>query len=280
LTIFSSSLISNKSYIRGLISGIKMTLDYSVNSGVGRIIFNRPDVLNSINREMAMAMQKALKDFSNDTSVRAIHITGEGRAFSAGQDLEEAINTEGPGLHAIVRDHYNPIISLLRNIEKPVVCAVNGVAAGAGANIALACDIIFAASSASFIQAFSKIGLIPDSGGTFFLPRLIGFQRASALMMLGDKVKAEEALQMGMIYKVCEDDKLQVESLACAEKLSKMPTKGLGYTKRALNLSLFNNLEDQLDVEEDLQTRSGKTSDYREGVQAFLEKRAPDFKGE
>jgi len=257
-----------------------MSLKFIVENGVGKINFNRPDVLNSFNKEMALAFQKTLKDCRDNPEVRAIHITGEGRAFCAGQDLAEAIATDGPGLENIVRDHYNPIIMLLREIEKPVVCAVNGVAAGAGANIALACDIIFAGASSSFIQAFSKIGLIPDSGGTYFLPRLVGFQKATALMMLGDKVKAADALAMGMIYKVCDDAVLLQESVECAEKLAKMPTKGLGYTKRALNLSMNNNLEEQLKVEGELQTTSGKTYDYNEGVNAFLQKRPPVFKGE
>ena len=256
-----------------------MTINFSVSDGVANIILNRPEVLNSINREMALALQQVLKECERSDEVRALHITGEGRAFSAGQDLAEAIDDNGPGLNTIVRDHYNPIISMLRGIEKPVICAVNGVAAGAGANIALACDIVFAGMSASFIQAFSKIGLIPDSGGTFFLPRLIGIQRATALMMLGEKVKAQDAMQMGMIYKVCEDSELQQVSMNCASTLAKMPTKGLGYTKRALNLSLFNNLDDQLDVEENLQTKAGQTTDYREGVNAFLQKRTPEFKG-
>ena len=256
-----------------------MTINYSLDQGVAKIVLNRPEVLNSVNKEMALALQKVLQNCEKDPAVRALHITGEGRAFCAGQDLAEAIAEDGPGLNSIVRDHYNPIISMIRGIEKPVVCAVNGVAAGAGANIALACDIVFAGMSASFIQAFSKIGLIPDSGGTFFLPRLIGLQRATALMMLGDKVKAVDALQMGMIYKVCEDQDLQQQSLDCAMLLAKMPTKGLGYTKRALNLSLFNNLDDQLDVEESLQTKAGQTIDYKEGVNAFLQKRTPEFKG-
>ncbi len=256
-----------------------MTVNFTIENGVAKIVLNRPDVLNSFNKEMAFALQKVLQDCERNNEVRALHITGEGRAFCAGQDLAEAIATDGPGLNSIVRDHYNPIISSIRSIEKPVVCAVNGVAAGAGANLALACDIIFAANSASFIQAFSKIGLIPDSGGTFFLPRLVGFQRATALMMLGEKVKAADALTMGMIYKVCEDENLQQQSMDCAVLLARMPTKGLGLTKRALNLSMFNNLDDQLDVEELLQTKAGQTADYSEGVNAFLEKRSPEFKG-
>lgn len=256
-------------------------IDFEITEqGVGKIMFNRPDVLNSFNREMALQLHEALDECNINPAVRAIHITGSGRAFCAGQDLAEVVDPNGPELQSIVREHYNPIILKMRAIEKPVIVGVNGVAAGAGANIALAGDVVMAASSASFIQAFSKIGLIPDSGGTFFLPRLIGFQRASALIMLGDKVKAEEALAMGMIYKVVEDEQLESESFAVATKLASMPTKGLGYTKRALNMSLFNNLEDQLDVEEQLQTAAGQTYDYNEGVAAFLEKRKPIFKGE
>lgn len=253
---------------------------YSVINGVAHIKLNRPDKFNSFNREMALAMQEALKNAEADKIVRAIYITGEGKAFCAGQDLSEAINPDGPGIQKIVKEHYNPIITLIRQIEKPIVCGVNGVAAGAGANIALACDVVIAAKSASFIQAFSKIGLIPDSAGTFFLPRLIGFQRASALMILGDKVNADDALQMGMLYKVIADEQLQEEALKVAETLAQMPTKGIGLTKRLLNESMFNNLENQLKREEIIQAEAGLTYDYNEGVKAFLEKRKPIFKGE
>jgi 2-(1,2-epoxy-1,2-dihydrophenyl)acetyl-CoA isomerase len=253
---------------------------YSVINGVAHIKLNRPDKFNSFNREMALAMQDALKNAEADKNVRAIYVTGEGKAFCAGQDLSEAINPDGPGIQKIVREHYNPIVTLIRQIEKPIVCGVNGVAAGAGANIALACDVVIAAKSASFIQAFSKIGLIPDSAGTFFLPRLIGFQRASALMMLGDKVNADDALQMGMLYKVIADEQLQEEAVKVAETLAQMPTKGIGLTKRLLNESLYNNLETQISREEIVQAEAGQTYDYKEGVNAFLEKRKPVFKGE
>src|ERR1041385_8192324 len=202
------------------------------NGNIAVIKLNRPEKFNSFNREMALQLQDALDKAEQDASVRAILFTGEGKAFCAGQDLSEAIDASGPGIEKIVNEHYNPIILRLRKIEKPIVCAVNGVAAGAGANIALACDILIAGNSASFIQAFSKIALIPDSGGTFILPKLIGFGKASALMMLGDKVSGADAERMGMIYKVCDDDKLQQEAMAMATTLSEMPTKGLGLTKK------------------------------------------------
>ncbi|HLC82915.1 MAG TPA: enoyl-CoA hydratase-related protein [Bacteroidia bacterium] len=245
-----------------------------------KITLNRPDKFNSFNREMAMELQDALDIVSLDQSIRAVLLTGEGKAFCAGQDLSEAMDVNGPGIERIVREHYNPIILKIRKLEKPVVCAVNGVAAGAGANIALACDVVIAGVSVSFIQAFSKIGLIPDSGGTFFLPRLIGLGKASALMMLGDKVSATDAERIGMIYKVAEDVSLQNDAMAIAKTLADMPTKAMGLTKRLLNESLENTLDKQLSYEADIQVQATLTHDYKEGVNAFLEKRKPVFKGE
>ncbi len=251
-----------------------------IDGTVLKITLNRPDKFNSFNREMALQMQEALDKAENDKIIRAVYITGEGKAFCAGQDLTEATDKNGPGIERIVREHYNPIILKLRSIEKPIVCAVNGVAAGAGANIALACDVVVAGSSVAFIQAFSKIGLIPDSGGTFFLPRLIGLGKASALMMLGDKISATDAEKMGMIYKVVDDENLQTEAIAIARTLSELPTKGIGLTKRLLNRSLFNTLDKQLEYEKDMQIHAAASYDYTEGVNAFLEKRKPVFKGE
>ena len=248
-------------------------------NGVCTLTLNRPTVFNSFNQTMAFQLQEALDACAIDETVRVVVIKGEGKAFCAGQDLAEATDPEGPELKSIVREHYNPIILKIRELEKPVIAAVNGVAAGAGANIALACDITIAKKSASFIQAFSKIGLIPDSGGTFFLPRLIGMQKALALMMTGDKVSAEEAEKLNMIYKVVEDEVFEEEITKFATNLATMPTRGLGLTKKAVNLGLFNSLEDQLDVEERLQTEAGETDDFAEGVNAFLQKRAPIFKG-
>ena len=255
-------------------------IEINIEDQVCIIKLNRPEVFNSFNKEMAFELQEILDNCEKNAAVRSILLTGEGKAFCAGQDLQELTDPNGPKLSDIVREHYNPIIKRIRSIEKPIVCAVNGVAAGAGANIALACDITIAGESVAFIQAFSKIGLIPDSGGTFFLPRSIGMQKATALMMLADKVMAADAEKMGMIYKVCADESLMEETLKVAKKLAALPTIGLGLTKRALNKSITNDLTAQLALEDALQTAAGKTYDYNEGVAAFLEKRKPKFKGE
>lgn len=253
---------------------------YEKINGVGKITLNRPKAFNSFNREMAFEVQNALDDCEKDDTIRAIYLTGNGKAFCAGQDLKEVTNPEvNPGFKKILEQHYNPIIMRLRHIEKPIVAAVNGVAAGAGANIALACDIVVAHEKVTFIQAFSGIGLVPDSGGTFFLPRLVGFQKALALAMLGDKIGAEEAERMGMIYKVLPLESFADDAFAVAEKLAKMPTKGLALTKRLFNESLTNDLKTQLDLEGKLQIEASETEDYEEGVKAFLEKRKPSFKG-
>lgn len=241
---------------------------------------NRPDKYNSFNRELALALQQELDKCMRDEQVRAVYLTGVGKAFSAGQDLGEAMDPNGPELRSIVHGHYNPIIERIRSIEKPVIAAVNGIAAGAGANIALACDVVVASESAAFIQAFSKIGLIPDSGGTFFLPRLVGFQKASALMMLGDKVSAADAEKMGMVYKVFADAVFEAESKQIALQLAQLPTRALGYTKLALNQSSRNSLSQQLSTEEEYQYLCGKTEDFQEGITAFMEKRKAVFRGQ
>ena len=246
---------------------------------VGKITLNRPEKYNSFVREMAMSLQNTLENCESDDSIRCILITGAGKAFCAGQDLKEAIDPQGPEIEQIVREHYNPIIKRIREIEKPVIAAVNGVAAGAGANLALACDIVTATQSAKFIQAFSKIGLIPDSGGTYFLPRLIGLPKATAFMMTGEPVSAEKAEVLGMIYAVYEDAEFEPKSLELARSIAGMPTKGLGYTKRLLNQSFNNSLEDQLALEAATQDLSAHTDDHKEGIQAFLEKRTPKFTG-
>ncbi len=251
----------------------------SVGDNIATITLNRPGKLNSFNREMALRLQSTLDECAALAEVRCIYITGAGKGFSAGQDLAEVADPNGPGMQKILSEHYNPIIIRLRNMPKPIVAAVNGVAAGAGANIALACDIVIAAQSASFIQAFSKIGLIPDSGGTFQLPRLVGFQRASALMMLGDKVSANDALTMGMIYKVFSDETFAGETKKIAAILAQMPTKALAYIKHVLNNSTGNTLEEQLLLENTCQQKAAATNDFKEGVRAFLEKRLPEFKG-
>jgi 2-(1,2-epoxy-1,2-dihydrophenyl)acetyl-CoA isomerase len=252
---------------------------FETKDAVAFITLNRPEKYNAFNREMALQMQQAL-DECTSKNIRCVYITGAGKAFSSGQDLEEIVDPNGPKVTSILAEHYNPIVRRIRRMEKPVVAAVNGVAAGAGANIALCCDVVVASESASFIQAFSRIGLIPDSGGTFILPRLVGWQKASALMMLGEKVSAADAERIGMIYKVLPDDSFQKESIILANTLSQMPTKGLALTKQILNNSMVNNYDDQLHDEELFQERAGNSFDYREGVQAFLEKRKPNFKGE
>jgi 2-(1,2-epoxy-1,2-dihydrophenyl)acetyl-CoA isomerase len=255
-------------------------IEVKIENNVAWIALNRPEVFNSFNREMALQLQTTLDDCNTNSNVRALVLTGNGKAFCAGQDLKEVTDTElNPGFRKILEEHYNPIIQKIRTIEKPIIAAVNGVAAGAGANIALACDIVVASEQASFIQAFSKIGLVPDSAGTFFLPRLIGFQKASALMMLGDKVTAPEALTMGMIYKIFPIALFEEEVKTLAENLAQMPTKAIGLTKRLLNQSMHNNLEQQLKLESDLQIEASSSNDYNEGVTAFVEKRKPEFKG-
>src|SRR4029079_7850094 len=243
---------------------------FEIKSSVGIITLNRPDKLNSFNRDMALLMQEKLDDCKSK-EVRCVYITGTGKGFSAGQDLSEVVDPNGPGMGKILSEHYNPIISRIRKLEKPVVAAVNGVAAGAGANIALCCDIVVAAQSASFIQAFSKIGLIPDTGGTYILPRLIGWQKASALMMLGEKVSAEEAERMGMIYKFFPDEVFPKESISIAKYLSQMPPKGVAYTKQVLNTSMITSFEEQLQNEDIFQQKAAATEDYKEGVKAFME---------
>ena len=254
------------------------TLICTRDGDVTTIRLNRPDRYNSFNREMAIGLQQLL-DQCAENGTRCLVLTGEGKAFCAGQDLNEVTDPNGPALQSIVAEHYNPIITRLRDLELPIIAAVNGAAAGAGANIALACDIVIAKESSYFLQAFSHIGLIPDSGGTYHLPRLIGFQRASALMMLGEKVAAKDAEAMGMIYKAVPDAEWDEYVVKLGQRLAAMPTRGLALTKRALNATFENNLADQLDMEEKIQTTAGKTADYHEGVSAFLEKRKANFTG-
>jgi 2-(1,2-epoxy-1,2-dihydrophenyl)acetyl-CoA isomerase len=253
-------------------------IEFGIDENTAIIKLSREDVLNSFNAQMAKELQIALDTASADENVRAVYLSAKGKAFCAGQDLQEATSDDFD-FRKTVKENYNPIILKIRNMEKPVVCGVNGTAAGAGANIALACDIVFSAKSAKFVQAFSSIGLIPDSGGTYVLPRLIGMQRATALTMLAEKLTADEAERIGMIWKAVDDEDLDTQALSIAKKLAKMPTKGLAYTKKLLNLSYENSLDSQLALEEEYQTMAGDTEDYKEGVNAFLEKRKPVFKG-
>jgi 2-(1,2-epoxy-1,2-dihydrophenyl)acetyl-CoA isomerase len=249
---------------------------------VAVVTLNRPDKLNAINEVMQAELAGALDRLEADATIRALLLTGAGRAFSAGQDLTDRVMGEGdapPDLGDTLDRLHNPLIRRLRRLERPIVCAVNGVAAGAGANLALACDLVLAARSANFIQAFCRLGLVPDAGGTYVLPRLIGAARAMGLALLGEPLTAEQAAAWGLIWRVVDDEQLMPEASALARRLATQPTKGLGLTKRALNASAANTLGEQLDLERDLQREAGRTRDYREGVRAFLEKRSPKFEG-
>jgi 2-(1,2-epoxy-1,2-dihydrophenyl)acetyl-CoA isomerase len=252
---------------------------FEIKDAIAFITLNRPDKFNAFNREMALMLQEKL-DACKSREVRCVYITGAGKAFCSGQDLAEVVDPAGPGIQRILSEHFNPIVTRIRELEKPVVAAVNGVAAGAGANLAICCDITVAAKSASFIQAFSRIGLVPDTGGSFYLPRLVGWQKAAAIMMLGDKVPAEEAERMGMIYKCLSDESFAGESKQLAATLAAMPTRALFYIKKALQWSSTHTLYEQLHNEDKLQQWSAQTEDFKEGLAAFMEKRQPRFKGE
>jgi 2-(1,2-epoxy-1,2-dihydrophenyl)acetyl-CoA isomerase len=254
-------------------------LHFTTEGHIARITLHRPEVFNSMHQAMRQELIDALDACAANDTVRVVYLTGAGRAFCAGEDLQEIVDPNGPPMTDILRLGYNPIVLKIRQLAKPVVCAVNGVAAGAGANIALACDITVATASASFTQAFSRIGLIPDSGGTWTLPRLVGLQRATALMMLSDKISATEAANMGMIWRVLPDDTFAADSWQLAESLAQLPPRGLALTKQALNRAFDHDFEAQLGVEDALQSVAGQTADYHEGVAAFLEKRKPHFTG-
>ncbi|MBO1074107.1 2-(1,2-epoxy-1,2-dihydrophenyl)acetyl-CoA isomerase PaaG [Roseomonas marmotae] len=247
--------------------------------GWWKLVLNRPDKLNAFNEALHTALYAALGEAADAEVCRAVLLTGEGRGFCAGQDLGDRRPGQGgpPDLGQTLERFYNPLISRIRSLPKPVVCAVNGVAAGAGANIAIACDIVLAAQSARFIQSFSKIALVPDSGGTFLLPRLIGEARAKALMFTAEPLPAPIAAEWGMIWKAVADDQLQTEAEALTQRLAAQSTEGLGRIKQALEASATNSLDQQLDLERDLQRQAGRSPDYAEGVLAFLEKRPPSF---
>ncbi|MCB1694614.1 MAG: 2-(1,2-epoxy-1,2-dihydrophenyl)acetyl-CoA isomerase [Halioglobus sp.] len=258
-------------------------IEFAIGKGVAVLKLNRPDALNSFTAEMHGEVREVLTQAATDKTVRALLLTGNGRGFCAGQDLNDRAVAPGeaaPDLGDSVEKYYNPLIRLLTTMEKPVICAVNGVAAGAGANIALACDIVIAARSASFIESFAKLGLIPDSGGTWHLPRLVGMARAKGLAMLGPRVSAEQALAWGMIWQVVEDEQLMSTALELAEQMATQPTRGFAFTKRAFAAAAANTLDAQLELEKELMRAAGKTHDYKEGVAAFLAKRAPVYKGE
>ena len=255
------------------------TLLMEARDGVATLTLNRPDKLNAFNRELSGELVAALRQIAADDTVRAVLLTGSGRAFCAGQDLAEAIpkGDENPDLGAIVKAVYTPVIRAIRTVEKPVVAAVNGIAAGAGAQLALLCDIVVASSAASFVWSFTKIGVIPDTGGTFLLPRMVGLQRASALTLLHDKVSAEQAREGGLVYKVA--DPVVDAAREIAQRLAQMPTRAIGLTKRGFNESLGLDLEKAMAFEEGLQREAGLSGDYKEGVKAFLEKRQPVYTG-
>lgn len=259
------------------------TILFSIEAGVATLSFNRPGQLNSFNAQMHGEVREALEQARQDPQVRALLLTGEGRGFCAGQDLADRNVAPGaavPDLGESIEKFYNPLIRTLRELPMPVVCAVNGVAAGAGANIPLACDLVLAARSASFIQAFCKLGLVPDSGGTWSLPRLVGMARAKALALLGERLSAEQAVEWGLIYRCVDDSELRAEALKLARHLATQPTAGLALIKRSLNASFDNTLEQQLTLERDLQRLAGRSEDYREGVAAFMAKRTPNFTGQ
>ncbi|MBK8734454.1 MAG: enoyl-CoA hydratase/isomerase family protein [Saprospiraceae bacterium] len=255
------------------------TIKIENRGAVAILSLNRPEVFHSFNREMSHALLEALSAAEEDNNIRAIIITGSGKAFSAGQDLTEATAVDGPTIENILNEHYNPLVRSIRSMNKPIIAAVNGIAAGAGANLALCCDIILASNQSSFIQAFSKIGLIPDTGGTFFLPRMIGFHRAMAYMMTAEKMNAQEAKDCGLVFKIFDDQNFLEECIGFATNLANMPTRALALTKKALNISFSNTMDQQLGVELLLQIEASQTHDFKEGIEAFLQKRKPNFIG-